>query len=710
MKRLLVASLILASDLVLHGTTASALASQNVNVPIPTVAAAPSMGGIIDSSWSKAAVVKLYIDFTYRKPTEESTTVFVLADPDALDVAFRVLQREPQTITQQTNSSAVLNDDYVGIYLFPQGVSGIAYSFLATPRGVRYQTSSENTSYSPQWAVTTRQTTGGYIATMRIPFRVIRGAKEHAWRAQFVRHIAITQSLAVWAYDERASSASDPAFAGTLEGAGKLAKARARMRVQVYGLSESTSNPNGGSTTRVGADFSIPITTTASIVGTFHPDASNVESDQQTIAPSAFARQFSEIRPFFTQTAGYLNPSRSCNNNCPIILYTPAIPSFATGMALEGTNGHLQFAGFRASSTDRDDNGQTLNYVYEDQRSLLQLIGQRVGVSSSTFNDTTVNFSLGYQDQKSHLFGYVNAAQDRGTYVSDPGLGNYLEPGFGYNSATTFAVFSFRAVGAQFNPSDGFVQQTDVTGPQFYVWNTKNFSSRASVHDVVTWGYLGRFVNHLGAVSQTDAMLNATISFKNLMSASAYVQSTNIRVFDGEFLPFQNNGVLVGYRMSTGTPSSIAYSGGRYFHGTLEALGASSTFPVVEKLHAYVEGDRNAYRTEYLDEIPTVQWLERAGIDWQFSRIASFDAGVRWINGRNLPNSFEPLVYTSSGACASNPYNPGCLLHASNVSVAFHILTARNEFYAVYGNANSLSTEPALYLKWIRYTGAEKGT
>jgi len=33
-----------------------------------------------------------------------------------------------------------------------------------------------------------------------------------------------------------------------------------------------------------------------------------------------------------------------------------------------------------------------------------------------------------------------------------------------------------------------------------------------------------------------------------------------------------------------------------------------------------------------------------------------------------------------------------------------------NEFYLVYGDPNSLATTPALFLKWIRYIGAPKGT
>ncbi|HEY5340841.1 MAG TPA: hypothetical protein VIK27_07435, partial [Candidatus Aquilonibacter sp.] len=60
--------------------------------------------------------------------------------------------------------------------------------------------------------------------------------------------------------------------------------------------------------------------------------------------------------------------------------------------------------------------------------------------------------------------------------------------------------------------------------------------------------------------------------------------------------------------------------------------------------------------------------------------------------------------------CNGDPYLPGCSVDAGNVSLAFHFLAARNEFYVVYGNANNLSTEPALFFKWTRYVGAEKGT
>ena len=125
----------------------AALAASSIVVPV--LDGPPSMTGQNDDSWSKAATLSLDTDFTYRRAAAERTVVYVAQDDSWLDVAFAVTQPESQTASQETNSSSVLGDDYVGVYLYPQGVAGVAYSFLANPHGTRYQTSSENTAFTP---------------------------------------------------------------------------------------------------------------------------------------------------------------------------------------------------------------------------------------------------------------------------------------------------------------------------------------------------------------------------------------------------------------------------------------------------------------------------------------------------------------------------------------------------------------------------------
>jgi hypothetical protein len=711
MKRL-AASCLLAFAFLVPAPRAAAADGPPV-LAVPLLDAAPSMNGTIDESWAKAATLVIGTDYTYKRPAEEPTKVYVAQDGAFLDIAFDATQKGSQTAAQETNSSSVMSDDYVGVDLYPQGTSGIQYSFEANPRGARYQTSSENTAYSPEWTAVGKRTPTGYSVTMRIPLAAIRSGGSTTWRAQFVRETISSGSLAVWTYDPHAQGPGDPTYAGTLAGvgvaAGAQAASRPKPRVGIYALSESTSKANGGSTSRVGADFAIPVTPTASFVGTLHPDYSNVEVDQQTISPNAFARQYAEVRPFFTQGAPYYNQKFSCSN-CPLTLYTPAIPTFPQGYAIEGTQGHLTFGAFDAIGDGRNDNAQSLNYNYSDAKAVFALNFQRVGVSVPGANDVTTTLATGFQDPKSHFLEYVNFGQDRGTLVTDPATGNYFEAGVGYADSTTTSVLNVQTIGAQFNPLDGFIPQTDIDGWEFYNQKTLEFSPKASIHDVGAQWFYARYNNALDQVAQTQSDATVNVDFKNLVGIRAYDGATGIRIFDGEFLPFQNNGAMVGYRMSTATPVYVAYTGGKYYHGALNSWTYVATVPLMRKLRLSLETDENQYGTAWPGESTGRQWLEKAGIDWQFNRFASFDAGVRRIVGPNLPNSFQPLVYDDPAVCNANPYNPGCQVDASNVTLAFHFLAAKNEFYVVYGDANNLSTEPALFLKWIRYVGAEKGT
>jgi hypothetical protein len=93
------------------------------------------------------------------------------------------------------------------------------------------------------------------------------------------------------------SSADEQAYAGPLLNIGAHGAAQAarpQPRLQVYALGEITNAANGASTSRVGVDLALPVTPTSSFLASLHPDYSNVEIDQQSIAPSAFPRFYSE--------------------------------------------------------------------------------------------------------------------------------------------------------------------------------------------------------------------------------------------------------------------------------------------------------------------------------------------------------------------------------------------------------------------------------
>ena len=183
---------------------------------------------------------------------------------------------------------------------------------------------------------------------------MLRNAHGGDWNAQFVRYVHATGEQQVWSYDKVQMSPdrygnADYAHAGTIE----IPQAhRRRRRVPsrapaLYALGEAASKTIGGSTSRVGADLSIPITPTASFYSTFHPDYSNVELDQQSISPTVYQRYYNEVRPFFTQAANFYNQF-NCDA-CPDVqaLYTPAIPTPREGYAVEGKAGADRLRGLR---------------------------------------------------------------------------------------------------------------------------------------------------------------------------------------------------------------------------------------------------------------------------------------------------------------------------------------------------------------------------
>ncbi len=181
---------------------------------VPALPEAPPFDGTLGGSWSAASRAKLERDFTYRREAGEGTTVLIGRYGDALYVAFDVIQRSATTATQRTNGSGVDADDAVRVDLWPGGQSGFHYVFEANPLGARYQTSTENAAYAPQWTAVGLPRQGGYTVIMRIPFAIIHGNRGSDWRAQFERTTVSSGSTAVWIYDPamtRSPTCSTPA-------------------------------------------------------------------------------------------------------------------------------------------------------------------------------------------------------------------------------------------------------------------------------------------------------------------------------------------------------------------------------------------------------------------------------------------------------------------------------------------------------------------
>lgn len=666
--------------------------------------AIPSVDPLSDPvAWSNAATAALTWDVQRGRRMREESVARVATDGNFLFVRFDVRQSEPIVAEQRTNDVGQGTDDAVWVDLWPSGTSGYQYQFAANPNGTHYQSSSENTTYAPHWESYGARHKGGYTVTMRIPLDAMRNARSSAlWKVQFVRYIRATGEQAVWSYDSAQTSPDDPARAGSMQMVAHNTE-RPKPRVATYVLAAAAAPAAGGSTSRTGLDLSIPFNDNSSFYATFHPDFSNVELDQQTIAPTVYPRAFAEVRPFFTQGANNFNNfyCNFCNGFAS--LYTPAIPTPRSGYAIEGKSGAFGFTGFEAVGASRTDDAAGIVYVSPDLRWTASV--NRVSVDTPSFRDDETVTGAFYNDLK-HITVYANYGTESGTSVLDGSRGQYYDAGATWSSQTFSAWGGVHRIGQYFNPADGFILLPGVSGWGLFANKIWTMSSNDTLSAVSLGGDIVR--NHAddGGINQTQNKLDLDLLTRSAIDLNLTSSSTYLLLSNGLLTPVSQSGAALTYHSGSqtnnpisfdahgpsATPTMLSYNTGRFGEGRLDTWLRTSTLRAGARGSITLELDDTAQR--FAAGTANVQWFERAGYTYQLSSDASIGIGLRRVVG-------FPPVPNGGGNCEGR---------CSNVSFAYHQRLRHIELYVAYGDPNALDTVPQLLLKAIFYAGADKGT
>lgn len=696
--------------------TATRAGAAPATATVPALASAPSLDPQAPpADWPAGPPLALTWDVVHAGPAGEPAIVHVASDGRFLYVRFDVTQRGPaiasqhsnDTITGGSQNNGALSwgsDDAVWVDLWPTGATGFEYQFEANPNGSHNESSTENAGFSPHWESRGAVHDGGYTVTMAIPFNVLHGARSGSWRAQFIRYTRATGAQIVWSFDPAQTSADDASHAGTLTLTVSAAATRATPRAAVYALGSIAAASAGGSTSRVGADLSIPVTPTAAVFAALHPDYSNVELDQQTIAPSVYQRQISEVRPFFTQAASFYN-TFNCNVcvGYHTTLYTPAIPTFAQGYAFEGKRGEFGLAAFDAIAGGRNDAAAALDYTSPDTN--WHGAFQHVSTSLPGLIDQTNEFGFNYSDRK-RWDAYANYSLENGTLVPNPGQGTAFDGGAGY-ATPHFALFgSVRTVGPNFNPVDGYVQHPGIAGYAVYGSRIWDFAPSSVLASIGISGSLDRFQGPMYGLAQSDNQIVFDVLTKSAWDLQLYTGSDYWR-FGTELQPVsQAGGFQITYHSGTqtdnpnnfpnhgssATPSMISYSTGAYGAGRLDTWLRTAVIRAGDKGTVSITVDDTA---QWFTSGPNnIQWFDALAYSYQINRESSFAVGLRSVSG------YAPQP-NGGGNCAGK---------CTNVSIAYHLRLKNAEFYIAYGNPNALTTVPQAILKVIFYLGGQKGT
>jgi hypothetical protein len=675
------------------------------SIAIPSTTTAPPIDGTLDSPvWKSAAVAHLGYDLRYHATAAQSTTLYLITDGPFLYVGIDARQSTPIRATEHTNGVGLDTDDEVQVDLWPNGTSGFRYKFTSTPIGTHYQFSTENNSFEPEWWTAGRVVDGGYVITEKIPLSVMHGTGSGSWRVQFIRYLAVTNDVFVWSWGASQQNFNDVTYSGSLSGLPRLSVQRGRSRVGVYGLGEVAPKSNGGDTSRVGADISIPIVTGTSFVATLHPDYSNVEIDQQTIAPTAFQRIFADVRPFFTQGANVYSYPQGICGGCPGIIefYTPNIPTPRDGYAVEGQHGLFSYGALHTEITGRTDTGDAIDYVSPNQRTAIDFQGSQVDAGAGVIEKAPVHdLADGMTFTENNLTDFqvfARYSNDAGTNVLDAHQSQRYEVGSGWFNAQGASVNTvIRKVGTYFDPVDGIVQHPDIAGYDVNFFAPFKFATTDRFTEFDLNGDLARYHDHTGELDQTNGNVNASLTTRTLFNLQVSTGSSYV-LLPPVFTPVTQQGVQLGYNLNGLLPSFVAFNRGRFGPGELDSWFRSATVRTGTRGALTLEADDTQQFVDSGDLV--TQWLDRLDYSYQSGPDQSFAFGVRRIIG------VSPLLFAST----TQQIQALPAADAWNLSAAYHRKVPGGELYVVYGDAATFQTSPRFIIKYIKYFGADKGT
>jgi hypothetical protein len=736
-------------------------AAVSMTTAVPAVAAQhplPLDPALKDPEWQRGAVPVsgTFEDLTIRRAAPLRTQVWMLYDDRNLYVAMRAEQDGlPITATQTTNDVGFGLDDFMGVGIDTSGVGTQAYYFETTPRGVRYEQANENARFHPAWSAAARIDGNTWTAVLIIPLNVMRihGGSPQTWRVNFIRNVAASAEHYTWSYNgvmqDGTVGSGWPNFfdtrywaswSGVQVSAAMLRAARPKPRLEVYGLGSTGRDrdlfqqANGAfapvNVRTAGADLSYPLTSTINFVGTLNPDFSNVEIDQQTIAPQEFRRQLQEYRPFFAQGAAFINADAAAINN-NLVFYSPSIGPFDRGEKIEGTFGKqsfgvLNFHGFdQMTGNTFDDTAYGYKHALQD-RTFLYWADGVIAHHSIFGNDATNEFGIAGRNLKTGFVWALDHASEVGSWVPQGSAQN--TNGFVDVHQSNYEVnLAYEDITPNYNPIDGFTANSDIRGPSLFTWAS---GATPFVKNYTFFFNADRFIDRSGAVHQADAgvSLNATLrngfSINGLGPAVGELRNYSLvdpaafkpggttcddadlprSYFTGYptyycgrtdrynlmFLPF-------GYGDGTPAPIDASVAFGRFGNGMLGAgdngpdyvhlytLSTSRPFARMFSLGLEYDG---TFERGLASGMYDSQWLRRISIGAQLSEDSNFTVSLRTINGR--------------GGFAA----PG-----TNLAAAYHRkFRSGDELFVNFGTPASTRTLDRVILKYLFRFGGDAGT
>src|SRR5262245_49467168 len=278
-------------------------------------------GQLTERSWTEAPTTG---EFQQREPSEggpptHPTDVRVLFDRDALYVAVRAFDTEPnQIVGLLTRRDDFSPSDWISVLVDSYYDHRTAFEFGINPVGVKfdrywYNNNNNDRGWDAVWDAAVSRTAEGWQAEFRIPFSQLRFkvTAPEAIGFAVTRTVVRANETSTWPLLPRSASGYVSSF-GDLRGL-RITGADRRLELMPYALSQVATSPAGSNPlvhspdpdVSVGLDLKYRLSGGLTLTGTLNPDFGQVEADPAVVNLGAFETFFEERRPFFVEGSGY---------------------------------------------------------------------------------------------------------------------------------------------------------------------------------------------------------------------------------------------------------------------------------------------------------------------------------------------------------------------------------------------------------------------
>ncbi len=480
----------------------------NKEVKIIRVDSVPVIDGKIDESvWEQA---EMLTDFHQTRPgngapPSDLTEVYLLYDDDAIYVAARMYDSEPDQIAAPTvrHGSGLGRDDRIVVILDPFNTGRGAYRFETNANGIRHEALYDSvSSFESAWTAIYESAAstfeGGWEMEMAIPFKTLSfDPNIDTWGFNFGRGIRRRGEEIAWVSRNRRYNAS---ILGKVTGLTGMDQGVGLDLVPSISLNrQRTYDPaNNDFNFEPSLDVFYKVTPSLNASLTINTDFSATEVDDRQVNLSRFNLFFPEKRDFFLNDSdlftfgrigdiGNEATSRSSDNN--------ARPFFSRRLGLSGTGRpvDLQAGGKLSGRIGRFTVGML--GIHQDGLDDVNASNIFIGrVSANVLDESSIGIIATSGDPTSNIgnklggidFRYLNTRLPGGKeleadawyQVSDTdGLsGDNAAFGIGISTPNNSGFrggLHYKQVQRNFNPALGFVSNADIeeaTANAGYTW------------------------------------------------------------------------------------------------------------------------------------------------------------------------------------------------------------------------------------------------